>query len=68
MCDLYFTSVLTHETYEAAICILLSHGLEVSPRVIIKEGGGTCQLSSNGRYRLNLKETLLECFLFSIFL
>lgn len=33
-----FSSVLTHEPYEATICILLSRGLEVSPRIIIKEG------------------------------
>lgn len=62
-----FSSVFTHEPSEATICILLSHGLEVSPRIIIKEGEGTYQLC-NGRYMLDLKETLLEHFLFSIFL
>lgn len=46
---------------------MLSHRLKVSPRVIVKEGEGTDQLSSNGRYTLDLKETLLEHCLFSVF-
>lgn len=47
--------------------LLLSHGLEASPRVIIREGEDPYQLSSDGRYMLDLKETLLKHFLFSIF-
>lgn len=62
-----FSSVLTHKPYEATLCILLSHGLKVSPRVTVKEREGTDQLSSNGRCTLDLKETLLEHCLFSIF-
>lgn len=47
--------------------LLLSQGLEASPRIIIKEREDPYQLSSDGRYMLDLKETLLEHFLFSVF-
>lgn len=47
--------------------LLLSQGLETSPRIIIKEREGPYRLSGDGRYMLDLKETLLEHFLFSVF-
>lgn len=47
--------------------LLLSQGLEASPRIIIKEREDPYQLSGDGRYMLDLKETLSEHFLFSIF-
>lgn len=47
--------------------LLLSQGLEDSPRIIIKEREDSYQLSSDGRYMLDLKETLLEHFMFNVF-
>lgn len=47
--------------------LLLLQGLEASPRIVVKEREDPYQLSSDGRYMLDLKEMLLEYFLFRVF-
>ena len=65
---LVFPLYLLMSPMKSLYVLLLSQGLEASPRIIIKEREDPYQLSSDGRYMLDLKETLLEHFLFSVFL
>lgn len=64
---LVFPWYLLMSPMKSLYVLLLSQGLEASPRIIIKEREDPYQLSSDGRYMLDLKETLLEHFLFSVF-